>query len=184
MQVAEYLGSGGVAGSTGQQGLAAPAMPAAETEEADWVYDVYLPAHARSSGRREQEGPADAKSGQGDRMDEDAAEGADQEDPWDEVPVVEVCVRRGLPLFCERRRSSVLPQNYHAPQVAESDDEFFWAWQDTGSMWAAGAGGMDHDSEDSNAESYFGNSYPDEDEVCLLGGSVKSCTVSRCNTWP
>jgi hypothetical protein len=62
--------------------------------------------------------------------------------------------------------------------VADSDDEFYWAWQEAGSMWEVpgaqrgmmpGWGGIDHDSEDSNAESYWGNSYPDEEEVGRRG---------------
>ncbi|GLI64154.1 hypothetical protein VaNZ11_007339 [Volvox africanus] len=44
-------------------------------------------------------------------------------------------------------------------EVAENDDEIFWA----GQLGVETAAAEEHDSEDSNAESYYANSYPDEE---------------------
>ncbi|GFH26608.1 Iwr1 domain-containing protein [Haematococcus lacustris] len=45
-------------------------------------------------------------------------------------------------------------------EVADSDDEFYWTWREAGGGSKLGS---EHDSEDSNAESFYANSYPDED---------------------
>ena len=44
--------------------------------------------------------------------------------------------------------------------MGEEDDEFFWAAME---QHPDGSQHSDHDSDDSNAESYYANSYPDED---------------------
>ncbi|KAG2428623.1 hypothetical protein HYH02_014324 [Chlamydomonas schloesseri] len=50
-------------------------------------------------------------------------------------------------------------------QVAEEDDEFFWAGEVEAEAAQRAAALEEHDSKDSNAESYYANSYPDEDDV-------------------
>ncbi|KXZ44335.1 hypothetical protein GPECTOR_69g428 [Gonium pectorale] len=50
-------------------------------------------------------------------------------------------------------------------EVAEDDDEFFWAGELEAEAAQRAAAAEEHDSEDSNAESYYANSYPDEEDA-------------------
>ncbi|KAG2501021.1 hypothetical protein HYH03_000841 [Edaphochlamys debaryana] len=50
-------------------------------------------------------------------------------------------------------------------EVAEDDDEFFWAGAVEAEAAQRAAAMEEHDSEDSNAESYYANSYPDEEDA-------------------
>ena len=52
------------------------------------------------------------------------------------------------------------------PQVVDPDDEFWWATDPDDREG--------HDSEDSNAESHYANSYPDEEEGGRGGGGGSS----------
>lgn len=61
----------------------------------------------------------------------------------------------------------VIPRTSFAYQVIEDDDDA--AWLGPGAAGAALDDAASHDSDDSNAESYFANSYPDEDEVTGVG---------------
>ncbi|GFR51533.1 hypothetical protein Agub_g13950, partial [Astrephomene gubernaculifera] len=99
-----------------------------------FVYDVYVPV---PDEMEEDGGNGGGAAGGG----AGAAAGEEELWPWEEAPEGEDWT---VPVI----------------EVAEEDDEFFWGGQLEAEAAQRAAEAEEHDSEDSNAESYYANSYP------------------------